>query len=58
MEYNKEDKKIHEASNGTYKFMDDTTIILTNSEGEVYSSRFKISGGRHMTIVTNDSCQI
>jgi hypothetical protein len=45
MEYNKEDKKIHEASNGTYKFKDDTTIILTNSEGEVYSSRFKISGG-------------
>lgn len=54
MDYNKEDKKIHETSSGTYKFMDDSTIILTNSAGEVYSSRFKISGGNKLEFLDFD----
>ena len=54
MEYNKEDKKIHDSDNGTYKFMDDTTIILTNSEGNVYSRRFKITDGNKFEFLDFD----
>ena len=54
MEYNKEDKKIHDSDNGTYKFMDDTTIILTNSEGNVYSRRFKITDGNKFEFLDYD----
>lgn len=54
MEYNKEDKKIHESDSGTYKFMDDTTIILTNSEGNVYSRRFKITDGNKFEFLDYD----
>lgn len=54
MEYNKEDKKIHESDSGTYKFMDDTTIILTNSEGNVYSRRFKITDGNKFEFLDFD----
>lgn len=54
MEYNKEDKKIHDSDSGTYKFMDDTTIILTNSEGNVYSRRFKITDGNKFEFLDYD----
>ena len=54
MEYNKEDKKIHNSDSGTYKFMDDTTIILTNSKGEVYSRRFKITDGNKFEFLDFD----
>jgi hypothetical protein len=54
MEYNKEDKKIHDSDSGTYKFMDDTTIILTNSEGNVYSRRFKITDGNKFEFLDHD----
>jgi hypothetical protein len=54
MEYNKEDKKIHDSDSGTYKVMDDTTIILTNSEGNVYSGRFKITDGNQLEFLDYD----
>lgn len=54
MEYNKEDKEIHESDSGTYKFMDDTTIILTNSKGDVYSRRFKITDGNKFEFLDGD----
>ena len=54
MEYNKEDKKIHDSDSGTYKFMDDTTIILTNSKGNVYSRRFKITDGNKFEFLDVD----
>ena len=55
MEYNKENKKIHRSGNGTYSFMDDTTLILNNStEGETYSARFKITDGNKFEFLDFD----
>lgn len=54
IEYNKEDKKIHATNSGTYKFIDDTTILLTNSDGEVYSVRFKITDGNKFEFLDYD----
>ena len=54
LEYNKEDKKIHESESGTYKYMDEATIILTNTKGEVYSRRFKITDGNKLEFLDFD----
>ena len=55
MDYNKENKKIHRSGNGTYSFMDDTTLILNNStEGETYSARFKITDGNKFEFLDFD----
>lgn len=54
LEYNKEDKKIHESESGTYKYMDETTIILTNTKGEVYSRRIKITDGNKLEFLDFD----
>lgn len=44
-EYNKDDNKLHDASSGTYKLLDASTLQITNSNGEVYLRRFKITDG-------------
>ena len=55
LEYNKEDKTIiHNSDGGTYKFMDDTTIILTNSKGKVESNRFTITDGKKLQFLDHD----
>jgi hypothetical protein len=54
MEYNKEDYKIHDSSSGTYSFMNDNTILITNSSGEVYSMRFKITDGNKLEFLDYD----
>ena len=55
LEYNKEDKTIiHNSDGGTYKFMDDTTIILTNSKGIVESNRFTITDGKKLQFLDHD----
>lgn len=55
-EYNKDDNSIiHNSGNGTYKFKDDTTIIINNSTtGETYSRRFKITDGNKFEFLDFD----
>ena len=48
MEYNKEDKKVHSSESGTYRFLDDTTIVVTSSDGDVATRRFKITDGNKL----------
>lgn len=48
MEYNKEDKKVHSSESGTYRYLDETTIILTRSDGKEVTRRFKITDGNKL----------
>lgn len=54
IEYNIEDKYVHRLVGGTYKFMDDTTILFTNSEGETLITRFKITDGNKLEYLDDD----
>lgn len=54
MEYNKDDKKIHRYTSGTYKFMDETTLLVTSSDGDVESVRFKITDGNKFEFLDHD----
>ena len=54
LEYNKEDKKVHFSESGTYKFLDDTTIVVTSSDGDVATRRFKITDGNKLEFLDFD----
>jgi major membrane immunogen (membrane-anchored lipoprotein) len=54
MEYNKEDKKVHSSESGTYRYLDETTIILTRSDGKEVTRRFKITDGNKLEFLDFD----
>ena len=54
LEYNKEDKKVHDSESGTYRFLDDTTIVVTSSDGDVATRRFKITDGNKLEFLDFD----
>jgi hypothetical protein len=54
IEYNIEDKHVHRIDGGTYKFMDDTTILFINSEGETLITRFKITDRNKLEFLDDD----
>ena len=54
MEYNKEDKKVHSSESGTYRYLDETTIISTRSDGKEVTRRFKITDGNKLEFLDFD----
>ena len=54
IEYNKEDKKVHSSESGTYRYLDETTIILTRSDGKEVTRRFKITDGNKLEFLDFD----
>jgi hypothetical protein len=54
MEYNKEDNKVHSSESGTYRYLDETTIILTRSDGKEVTRRFKITDGNKLEFLDFD----